>query len=131
MRAVAWDTWAFLETATEGPRSQEVEDALADAHAVFTVREVVAETFNHLVRVAGRTEPAWRWWNDLAASRVRVFEPPMEDLRAFMGAQRRLGGLSFTDYALAHVAMREGVEEVATEDAEFRRFGLRPLFARR
>lgn len=131
MRAIAWDTWAFLETFAEGPRSDEVDALAAEADAVFTVREVVAETFNAIVKRSERTRDGWRWWAALADSRVRVFEPPLEDLRTFMESRKRVGSLSFTDHALAHVALREGIDEVATEDAEFRRFGLRPVFSRR
>lgn len=131
MRSVAWDSWAFLEVAFDGPRRAAVERLLREVDYVFTVREVVAECFNFLVRRTRRTEEGWLWWTRLLASGVRVFEPPLNEVREFVGRSPRGGSLSFTDYVLAFAAMREGAKEVATGDHGFERLGLTPLFARR
>ncbi|MBI4393664.1 MAG: PIN domain-containing protein [Euryarchaeota archaeon] len=130
MRLIAWDTWAFLESYFEWPRHEAVRALLADASMVFTVRDVVAESFNHIVHKTGRTEEAWTWLESLSASRVKVYEPSFRDVYAFMGQQSRTGSLSFTDHALAYAAVRDDVVEIATEDAEFRRLDLVPIFAR-
>lgn len=131
MRAIAWDTWAFLETAFEGSRAAQVQALLKEADFVFTVREVVAESFNFIVKKTGRTEEGWRWWSALEESRVRILEPSLSDLHEFMGRHNRAGGLSFTDFALAYTASLEGATEIATEDAEFRRLRFSPIFAKR
>lgn len=131
MREVAFDTWAFLELYDQGPRCRDVAKLLRDADFVFTVRDVVGETCNYIIRRSGRTEDGWAWWEALASTPMRVFEPPLREVRDFLGDRDRRGGLSFTDHALAGVALRERVKEVATADDEFHRFGLTPLFARR
>lgn len=131
MRPIAWDSWAFLETFLRGPRASSVESLLEDAGPIVTVREVVAETFNFLVRRSGRTALGWTWLKALAASRIQVHEPPLELVVGFLQRSPREGNLSFTDYALALVAKETGCESVASEDAEFHRLGLRPLFSRR
>lgn len=130
MRTYAWDSWAFLEVFYNGARAPEVQALLREADVIVTVREVVAETFNFIVRKSGSTAEAWKWWAALAQGRVRVFEPTMKDIREFVDADSRKGSLSFTDYALALVARRERVDGVATEDREFRKLGAVPLFAR-
>lgn len=131
IRAVAWDSWAFLEVLSAGPRETDVADLLRATEYVFTVREVVAETFNFIVRRTGQTAKARTWWNALRASRVRVFEPPLDEVHAFVESRGGEGSLSLTDYALAFVAQREGATQVAAEDREFRRLRLDPLFAKR
>lgn len=131
MRAVAWATWAFLEVLSDGPRRAEVERLLRASDFVFTVREVVAETFRFVVRRTGQIGQGLAWWKALRQSRVRVFEPPLDDVYEFAASQGPLGSLNFTDLALAYVAGREGTATVASEDAEFRRLKLNPVFARR
>jgi predicted nucleic acid-binding protein len=131
VRAVAWDTWAFVESALDGPRRDEVETLLEEVDVVVTAREVVVETFNFLVRATGKTDAGWRWWKALAESRVRIVETPLRELHAFTGVKDRRGGLSLTDYALGQAATSQRATEVATEDREFGRLGLTPLFAKR
>ncbi len=131
MRGVAWDSWAFLETLTDGPRASAVEALLDGSDYVFTVREVVAETYGFIVKRKGRAEEARAWWRALRASRIRVFEPPLDEVWDFVQGQGNLGSLSLTDCALGFVARREASASVATEDREFRRLGLVPAFARR
>lgn len=131
MRAVAWDSWAFLEVAFDGPRRADIERLLREVDFVFTVRDVVAESINFILRRTRSTQEGWLWWTHLLESGIRVFEPPMEEIREFMERSARPGSLSFTDHALAYVATREGAKEVATGDREFQRLQLTPLFARR
>jgi len=128
---LALDTWAFVETYFDGPRRADVERALEAADVLVTVREVVAETFGFIVRRTARTQPAWEWWEALSASPVHVREPPLAEVRRFMASRNRAGSLSLADHALAHTALHEHARDVATGDAEFRAFGLIPLFAKR
>lgn len=130
MRPIAWDTWAFLEVYFEWSRHDAVRTLLEQADFVFTVRDVVAETFNAIVNRTGKTEDAWTWLESLSASRIKVYEPSLSDVRQFIGEGRRTGSLSFTDSALAFAAQRDSVVEIASEDAEFRKLDLVPLFAR-
>lgn len=104
---------------------------LDEADFAFTTREVVAETFNLIVRKTGGTRIAHAWWSDLRDSGLRVFEPLMDDLHAFVAKHGAKGTLSFTDHSLAFVALRERASGVVTGDREFRRVGLEPLFAPR
>lgn len=127
---VAWDSWAFLEVALERPRSLDVAALLSEADGAITAREVVAETFNHIVNKTKSTATAAEWWASLEEGDVRVLEATMDDIRDFAHPLTARGSLSFTDLALGCVARREGVTLTATEDGEFRRMGLQPLFAR-
>lgn len=128
---LALDTWAFHELFQGTPKSAEVRRVLDEAEFVFTTREVVAETFNFLVRRTGSTRIAKAWWDDLRESGMRVFEPPLDEIHSFIEEHGANGALSFTDLSLAYVALRERATGVVTEDTEFRRVGLEPLFARR
>lgn len=129
MQIVAWDTWAFVETALELPRHGEVARVLAEDPVIVTSRDVVVETFNLLVGRTGRTRVALAWWEELGKSRVRVVDQPLADLRAFAKEHVHDGALSLTDISLAKTAKELGAESIATEDAGFRRLGLRPIFA--
>lgn len=131
MKALAVDSWAFLEMSRAGPRADETSEVLESAEFAFTTRDVVTETFDHIARRTGGTRIALAWWDELREGDVRVFEPPMDELHAFITLHGRRGALSFTDLSLAFAAKREDVREVLTEDAEFRRIGLEPLFAKR
>lgn len=131
MRIVAWDTWAFIETALENPRRAEIDELLAEVDAIVTVREVVVETFNYLVRKSKSQARALTWWNDLVQSRVRILQPEMNELRDYVSKTPTTSQLSLVDQSLAYAATRERIREIATEDAEFRLLGLEPLFARR
>lgn len=131
MSVVAVDTWAFHELFEQGPHADEVGELLDGADFAFTTREVVAETFNVLVRRTGGTRIAKAWWDDLQESGIRVFEPPLDELHAFVSKHGGKGALSFTDLSLAFAAKREGATGVVTGDREFRRLGLEPLFATR
>lgn len=131
MTPVAVDTWAFYELFQEGPRAGEVQSTLDDAGFAFTTREIVAESFGHVLRLTGGTRYAKAWWDDLRESPIRVFEPPLDELHAFVTSVGGRGALSLADLSLAFVARREGAVAVLTGDAEFRRLGLEPLFARR
>lgn len=127
---VAVDTWAFRESVARTPRGREAEGIIAEADAPFTVRECVVEMFGAMVKAYGRAEPAWRWWEGLRATPMRVFEPPLSEIHEFIRAKGPMGALSLADWSLAYVATRERTRAVLTEDAEFRRVGLDPLFAR-
>jgi predicted nucleic acid-binding protein len=131
MREVAIDTWAFIEMVSGAERAGDVEEVLEEADRAFTVREVVAETFNLIVKETRKTAEGWAWLDHLREGRIRVYEPPLAEVYQFIAESDRRGGLSFTDHALAHIALRERAKEVLTADSEFRRFGLRPLFARK
>ena len=131
MNALAIDTWGFVELVQDGPLTREIERLLDDAGFVFTTREVVAESFNFLLRRTGGTRYAKAWWDELREGPVRVFEPPLDELHGFVTKHGARGALSFTDLSLACVAKREGASGVVTGDAEFRRVGLEPLFAKR
>lgn len=131
MRAVAWDTWAFLESALEGSRRDDVEALLEEADYIFTVRDVVAETFNFLCRRTRRTEVAWEWWQSLRAGVVRIFDPSLDEVHAFIAGAPRGSDLSFTDYSLAWAAAKNRAQEIATEDRAFEALKMRPLFAHR
>lgn len=128
MRTVAWDTWAFVETARAGERADEIEALLAQSPRIVTSRDVVVETCNFLSRASARS--ALAWWDALRQSPVRVVDVPLAELRARV-PERDLGRLTLTDLSLAHVAASLGTREVATEDGGFRALGLEPLFARR
>ncbi len=125
---VAIDSWAFLELATAGPRAAEVTARLSEADAAFTVRDVVVETANFITKVTRDSVAARRWWDALRASRVRIVEHSLDDLHAFM-TQHARGALSLTDLSLAHAALVANVKDIATEDHEFHRVKLNPLFA--
>lgn len=127
---VAWDSWAFLEVAFERPRNLDVAALMGEADGAITSREVVAETFNHIVNKTKSTATATAWWASLEEGDVRVLEASMDDIRDFAHPLAERGTLSFTDLALGCVARREGVTLAATEDGEFRRMGLQPLFAK-
>jgi len=129
MRAIAWDTWAFLEVLLDEPRAGEVGALLDAADLVVTSREVIAETFSFLARRAGNAERSIRWWDAVREGSIVVAEPTLDEIRRALPRQD-LGRLSFTDLSLAHVAKAEGIEEIATGDAEFERLGLTPLFAK-
>lgn len=129
MRALAIDTWAFVELHDDTPRAPVVADSLRDADVLLTTRDVVAESCNFIIRRSRRTEEGLAWWRDLLASPVRIVDPPLAEVRGFM-EEHGNGGLSFTDHSLAYVALREHCTRIATEDREFRRFGLEPIFAR-
>lgn len=129
MKVLAIDTWGFHELLEDGPMAEEVREAIDGAEFAFTTREVVAETFNIIVRRTGGTRLAFEWWEDLRESGLRVFEPPLDEIHAFVAAQGRKGALSFTDLSLAFVAKREAASGIVTGDREFRRVGLEPLFA--
>ncbi len=130
MRAIAWDTWAFVEVALALPRGSEVQELLEEDPVVVTSRDVVVETFNFLVGRTGGADVALAWWQDLRSSRVRVIDARLEDLHRF-AAEHGVGtSLSLVDLSLAFAASEAGASEVATEDAAFRRLGLDPLFAR-
>lgn len=131
IRRVAWDTWAFVETYLHGPRSEEVQALGREVDVVYTSREVVAETFNFLVKRTDATREAWSWWAGIRQGRARVVQRDFEEVTGFVEEHRDEGALSFTDLSLAQIALEEGVDEVATEDDEFRRLGLVPLFSRR
>ena len=129
MRAIAWDTWAFLEVALDKPRRREVDALAADEEvSIFTVRDVVVETFNHLARRT-RTAVARDWWHDLRAAPLRILDPDLDALHAFVTSEARSGNVSLTDHALALAARQVGTPEVASEDRDFAAFGLIPLFA--
>ncbi|MFA5862405.1 MAG: type II toxin-antitoxin system VapC family toxin [Candidatus Thermoplasmatota archaeon] len=130
MTAVLWDSWAFIESALDGPRSLDVEALLDGAEGVVTTHHVVAETFTYLSREARSSRPAVAWWNDLRESRVRVIETSLEDIHAFASALKQVGTLSFVDLSLGTTAKTLGVRAVATADREFRRMRLDPLFAK-
>lgn len=130
MRGLALDTWAFVELALDGPRRAAVEEAYSEAHDLVTVHFVVAESFNFIARRGGGPQRAWLWLQSLRRSPVRVLEPRLADVEEF-AAESDPRGLSLTDCALAWAAVRDHVKDVATEDREFRRLGLHPLFARR
>ena len=131
MSVLAIDTWGFHEMFEAGPHADEVAAVIDGADFAFTTREVVAETFNVLVRRTGGTRIAKAWWDDLSESELRVFEPPLDELREFVTKHGARGALSFTDLSLALVATREKASGVVTGDREFRRLGLEPLFAER
>lgn len=130
-RPVAWDTWAFLESALDGPRRADVEALLDETDVVITVREVVAETFTFIARRTKRNALAVGWWRSLLESRVRVLEPPLADIFALAGGRPQRAATSFADLSLAVAALAEGAVEVASEDAGFRQLKLTPVFARR
>ena len=127
--AVAIDTWAFFEVALEKPRGAEVGGLMDEVERAFTTRDVVVETFTGLLHRTRSGAVAWAWMEDLRRSRVKVFEPPLEEVRTWAAAKER-GNLSLVDLSLAYVASRERTKSILTEDAEFRRLGLDPLFAR-
>lgn len=131
MNTLAIDTWGFHELFEDAPHADEVRDLLDAADFAFTTREVVAETFNILVRRTGGTRIAKAWWDDLRDSGLRVFEPPLDELHAFITKAGAKGTLSFTDLSLGFVAQRENANGIITGDREFRRLGLEPLFATR
>ena len=131
MRVLVVDTWAFVEMAFEGPRRDEVEAVLDEADALLTTREVVSEAFTFIARRSGATKEATAWLSALRASAVRVAEPPLGDVAALAGGLKKNSKLSFADLSVAAAAKDEGTVEIATEDAEFRSLGLRPLFAKR
>lgn len=128
-RLVAVDTWAFVEIFRAGARAQLVHDAFVAAEHLFTVREVVAESFTLVAARAGRSETALRWWRTLDDMPIDVYDEPLSGVRAFVERVDRRGDLSFTDYALASRAVALGAVDVATADRGFRRLGLNPLFA--
>lgn len=128
-RAVLWDSWAFLESALEAPRSLDVEALLEETDVVVTTHHVVAETFTFLAREARSSGPALAWWDDLRNSRVRVLEPSLDAVREFAGGLKSVGKLSLPDLSLGAVAAESGARRAATADREFRRMGLEPLFA--
>lgn len=130
MTILAIDTWAFHEIFEQGPHAAEVLDVIDGADFAFTTREVLAETFNVLVRRTGGARIAKAWWDDLQESGIRVFEPSLEELHAFVTKHGAKGSLRFTDLSLGFAATREGATGVVTGDREFRRMGLEPLFAR-
>lgn len=127
--AVALDTWAFLEVALEKPRAPDVAALVDDVERAFTTREVVIETFSSLLHRTRSPDAAWGWWEDLRRSRVKVFEPALSDIHAFASTRDR-GALSMVDLSLGHVALRERTKTIVTEDAEFRKLGLTPIFAK-
>lgn len=126
--SVAVDTWAFLEVALEKPQGPRVAALMDESDRAFTTRDVVAETFSALLHRTRSGDVAWAWWEDLRRSRVRVYEPPIDEVHAFAAGKMR-GSLSLVDLGLAHVALRERALVVASGDAEFRRLGLDPVFA--
>ena len=128
MKVLAVDTWGFHELFEDAPHAEEVRALLDGADFAFTTREVVAETFNVLVRRTGGTRIAKAWWDDLLESGLRVFEPPLGELHAFVTKHGAKGTLSFTDLSLGFTALRESATGVVTGDREFRRLGLEPLF---
>jgi predicted nucleic acid-binding protein len=131
MTAIAIDTWAFFEMSKGGPLAAAVERAIDEAEFAFTTREIVAESFSLILQRTGGTRVAKAWWDDLRETDIRVFEPPLDELHAFVTKHGAKGKLSFADLSLGFAAVRERAEEVATGEAEFRRLGLEPLFARR
>jgi predicted nucleic acid-binding protein len=128
--AVAVDSWAFLEVALGRSRGPEVGGLVDEADRAFTTREVAVETSSAILRHTRSGAIAWAWLQDLVESRVRVYEPPLEEVRSW-AASRERGNLSLVDLSLAYCATRERTKVVATEDAEFRRVGLDPVFAAR
>lgn len=127
---VAVDTWALRESLIRTPRALEVQGLIAEADAPFTVRECIVETFNHLQRRYGRAEQAWQWWNAVRSTPLRVYEPPLEEIHAFIAKHDPTLPLSLADWSLACVAKRERTRTILTEDAAFRDLDLEPLFAR-
>ena len=117
--------------ALDAPRQEEVRRVLRETDFVFTTRDVVVETFNAIQRRTRSSRIALDWWQALRAGRMRIYEPPLGEVLEFMerNVQDRL--LSLVDCSLAHVARRERVQEIATEDGEFEHVGLRAIFARR
>jgi predicted nucleic acid-binding protein len=130
MTAVLWDSWAFIETATDGPRSGDVAMLLGEAEGIFTTQYVVAETFTYFSRRSGSSRQAVAWWDHLRESRVRVLEPSTEVIHKFASGLKQVGTLSFTDLSIGAAAKAVGAHRVATADREFRRMRLEPLFAK-
>jgi predicted nucleic acid-binding protein len=126
----AIDTWAFLAVFFGEARSAQVEKIIGEVDAAFTVREVVAETYSAIAKAERRSSGAWEWWQALRESRIRVFEPRLDEVHAFIASKERRGTLSLADWALACVATRERTKTILSEDAEFRRVGLDPAFAK-
>lgn len=129
MRRLAIDTWAFVEVALDRPLREEVEERLRHADDAFTVREVVVETYGFLAHRAG-ARAAGAWWRALREDGIAILEPGIDELAEYEGRAPRDGRLSLVDLSLAYAARKRGAKEVATGDAEFRRLGLVPIFAK-
>lgn len=131
VRAVVWDTWAFLEVITRGARSADVEAVLQESPVIVTTRDVVAETFGALTKHARSSRVGLDWWDALSRSRIRTVDPSTEEIRRFAGELKEVGTLSFVDLSLGAAAKAVGARVAATADREFRRMELEPLFAKR
>ncbi len=126
---MAWDTWAFVETALGYARKPEVQRFWRGTDLVVTSRDVVAETFGVITGKTGSNEHARRWLTSAMGSGVRIVDPSLEDVHAYMGEHPSATSPSWVDLSLAYVAEQAGAHQVATEDAGFRQLGLEPVFA--
>lgn len=128
---VAIDTWAFREIAQGTPRGLDAAAVIAEADGAFTVRECVVETYSAILHRTRRPDRAMEWWDGLRETGIRVYEPPLDEVHAFIEKRGRSLAFTLADWSLACVAERERTRAIVTEDAEFRRLDLDPLFAAR
>lgn len=128
MNGLAVDTWAFVELALGRPRAPDVAAAFEAAPRIFTVREVVAETYGFLQHKTGSLR-ARAWLAALAADEVPILAPDVHAVREAIFRLPKTSSLSFVDVSLGLAATEEGTTAVATADREFRRMRLDPVFA--
>lgn len=131
MGVVAWDTWAFVETALGYARKGEVQRLWLESDLVVTARDVVAETFGFITGRTRSNEASRRWLAAATSSGVRIVDPSLEDVRAYIDEHPDARSPSWADFALAFVADQAGARRIATEDGGFRQLGLDPVFANR
>lgn len=126
--ALILDSWALLEIALNGQRRDEVDELFGRAGRRFTVRDVLFECNNFLMR---RTRPAIarEWWQVMRESDVTILEPPLDEIDLMLSRIDRSSGLSAVDVSVAWAARHARVKEVATNDRGFEALGLTPLFA--
>lgn len=129
MRVVAWDTWAFVESALGYRRKAEVQKLWRDADIVVTARDIVAETFSFITGKTRSNEPARRWLSALMSSGIRVVDPALDEVTKYIDDHREARGPSWPDFALAFVADQAGARSVASEDRGFRQLGFEVVFA--
>lgn len=129
MRVVAWDTWAFVESALGYRRKPAVQQLWREADMVVTARDVVAETFSFITGKTKSNRHARRWLSTILSSGIRVVDPSLEDIHDYIDNHPDAQGPSWPDFALAFVADQAGARLVASEDRGFRQLGFDPVFA--
>jgi predicted nucleic acid-binding protein len=128
-RVVAWDTWAFVETALQYRRSHEVETLWESTSTIVTARDIIGETYTFILGKTRNTQTARLWLEAASQSRIRIVDPSMEDIIQYIQTRPEATRLSWPDMALAMVAEQAGTSLIATDDEGFSRLGLRPAFA--